>query len=121
MVYFHEASTIYEALQSTDVILKCFLSMAVCYKSLKNFGKVIETFGKAEELCSTCKTLDERIILRFHEEMADVFTEEECEDRGKALEHLQEAAAILKRIKQTENDEETFDELQAKISSLQLA
>lgn len=118
LVYFREALKIHESLQSIDDVVECLLNIGQCYKDLKKLGKAMETFDEVKELCSTSKTLDRRMILRFHKEMANVYTEE-VEDKSKTLVHLQEATAILTQLDKTENDEETLNELQAKILSLQ--
>ena len=120
LAYFEEALKIHQSLQSIDDVVKCLLNIAQCYKDLKKLGKAMETFDKVKVLCSTSKTLDQRMCLRFHNEMAYVFTEEELEDKNKTFLHLQEAAAILTQLEKTEKDEETLNELQAKILSLQL-
>ena len=120
LVHFEEALQIHQSLESMDDVVECLLNIAQCYKDLKKLGKAIETFDKVKGLCSTSKTLDDRMILRFHKEMADVFTEKEFEDKNKTFFHLQEAAAILTQLEKTEKDEEILKELQAKILSLQL-
>ena len=120
LAYFEEALKIHQSLQSIDDVVECLLNIAQCYKDLKKFGNAMETFDKVKVLCSTSKTLDQRMCLRFHNEMAYVFTEEELEDKNKTFLHLQEAAAILTQLEKTEKDEETLNELQAKILSLQL-
>ena len=126
--YFQEALETYEANRGAKDEAEhaphgkaeCLLHITLCYKALKKIDDAKSSFKKLEKLC-VGKSLDDEMQLKLHKEMADIFVEKEYEDRPKVLHHLKEAEEILKRIKQSEEDEVTLMELQAKIVSLDFA
>ena len=118
--YFQEALQIYQANQAAEDEAECLLNITLCYKALKKIDDTKSFLKKLEKLC-VGKSLKDDMLLKIHEEMADIFVEEEYEDRSKGLYHLKEAEAMLRRIKQSEEDEVSLMELQAKIVSLDLA
>ena len=120
LTYLQEALELHQNLQATNDVAECLIYTALCYNGLKKPRKAMETLGKFEKLYSTNKQLDKRIIFHYHQEMADHFIEGEFEDKVKGLHHLQEAYELFKQLEQTEADEATLNELQAKILSLQL-
>ena len=117
--YFQEALEIHKANQAAEDEVECLLHITLCYKALKKIDDAKGSLKKLEKLCVS-KSLHDEMQLKIHKEMADIFVEEEYEDRSKGLYHLKEAEAILRRIKQSEEDEVTLLELQAKIVSLDL-
>ena len=117
--YFQKALEIFEINQSTDDETDCVLNIALCYKGLQNIDSALDAFRKTEELCVQ-KSMSDSMRLSIHMIMADIFTEEEYEDRSRVLHHLNEAEAILQRIERSETDEEDLKELQAKILSLEI-
>lgn len=118
--YFQKALEMFEVIQSADDEAECVVNIALCYKGLKNPGSAQEAFEKAGEMCAK-KPINDRMRLDIHTDIAETFTEEEYADKSKVLHHLTEAEAILKRIKQSETDEENLNEIQAKILSLKVA
>ena len=118
--YFQEASEVFDADEgSADEAAECVLYIAHCYDGLKNVDCMLDTIEKLEQFCSTKPVCDE-LRLKIHKTMAEIFTKEEYEDRCKGLCHLKQAEVILKRIKQSEKDEQDLKEIQAKIMSLEL-
>ena len=118
--YYKEALEIFDDDEgSADEAAECVLYIALCYDDLKNVGCALDTFNKLEQFCSR-KPVTNEWRLDIHKTMAEIFTNEEYEDRCKGLCHLKQAEVILKRIKQSEADELDLKEIQAKIFSLEL-
>ncbi|XP_028412663.1 uncharacterized protein LOC114535578 [Dendronephthya gigantea] len=118
--HFQKALEMFEVFQSADDETECFLNIALCYKGMKNPSSALKAFEKAGEMCVKRPTSD-RMRLGVHMEIAETFIEEEYANKSKALHHLEAAEDILKRIKQTDTDEENLNELQAKIISLKIS
>ena len=118
--YFQEALEIYEVHQSAEDEAECLLYITLCNKALKKIDFAKSSLKKLEELCAS-KSLKDNMLLHIHKEIADIFFEEEYKERSKGLYHLKQAEAILIRVKQSDEEEETLTELQAKIMSLEFA
>ena len=112
--HFQEARETYEAEHAAKGKDKCLLNITFCYKALKKIDDGKSFLKKLDNLCFG-KSLKDEMQLKIHKEMADIFVEEEYEDRSKGLYHLKGAEAILRRIKQSKEDEAT--ELQVKLNS----
>ena len=97
--YFQEALEICETNQSADDEAECLLYITLWNKALKKIDTAKSSLKKLEELCAS-KSLKDKMLLNLHKEIADIYIEEECEDRSKSSYHLKEAEAILMRVKQ---------------------
>lgn len=115
---FQEALEIFKVNHADNNEAECVLGIAQCYKSLKNFDLAVKMFTKVEKLFAR-ESGNDRTRLDIHKEIANIFIADEYADRSKGLQHLKEAEAILKRIGQSEKDEDDLTELQAKILSLE--
>lgn len=116
--YFKEALGYFEASDSPDDEIRCVLNISLCYKGLKDLRKALESLKRIEKLCVE-KLVSDKVQVDFHIAIADVFLEEECEEKYQGLYHLKKAEAILIRIEQSEmNLGAQLIEIQAKILSL---
>ena len=118
--YSQEALEIFNACHSADDAIDCIVDIAKCYKGLKNRSRAFATFRIIEGLCARDTAVSNERREWVHEVLADIFMEEEYSDKPKALHHLKEAEAILRRIKQSIEDEKDLRELQAKIVNLEI-
>lgn len=118
--YSQEALKIFKANHAADDEIDCIVSVAKCYKGLKNRDRAFATFRIIEELCARNSAVSDEMRQWVHEVVAEFFMEEEYSDRLRAMYHLKESEAILRRIKQSLEDEKELRELQTKIANLEI-